>query len=73
MTQTQYFQECLNNFKILITKEFPAEYYEINYEPIISVSFRSTGKAKERVPRISFTLSENFMTDIDSNLDKIFS
>ena len=66
-------EERLNELKKLIKEEFPSGKFEINFDPIISVSFSAPQNGNIRIPRISFNYSEELMTDIDSQIDEVFS
>ena len=64
----------LEKLKNLIAKEFPSDRFEIIFKEkdIISVAVLTSKTGKERVPRIEFSTNEEFMTDLDSNVDEVF-
>ena len=64
----------LEKLKNFITKEFPPDRFEIIFKEndIISVAILPPKTGKERVPRIEFSATEEFMTDLDSNVGEIF-
>ena len=63
----------LERLKTLIGEEFPSEKFQVHFEPLISVSCISSGRAKERVPRIVLSPSDEFMQDLDSDFDSVFT
>jgi hypothetical protein len=66
------YKDRLAKLKNLITKEFISNRYEVQFEHVISVTFDKQGGKKQRNPRVEFETDENFMTDLDSNIDEVF-
>ena len=64
----------LEKLKNLITKEFPPIRFGIIFKQndIISVAILPPKAEKKRVPRIEFSATEEFMTDLDSNVGEVF-
>jgi hypothetical protein len=62
----------LNKLRKLIQKEFASGKYVISLEPEISISSSAPTKGSTRVPRVTFSYTEEIMTDMDSQIDEVF-
>jgi hypothetical protein len=63
----------LEQLKNLIEEEFSSEKFEKHFGPLISISLIGSGRAKERLPRIMMNPVDEFMQDMDSDLDRVFT
>ena len=66
------YKDRFEKLKKLITKEFISNRFEVQFKPVVSVAFDRQKEKNERNPRIEFNTNEDFMTDLDSNVDEVF-
>ena len=64
------YSERSNQLRNLILKEFSSKQFEIQFDPVIAVSYNGPGVTAKRTPRIIFSPTEEFMTDLDSDFDQ---
>ena len=73
LSEKDTYQKRLEIFKKLIQSEFSSETINFKHGGIISVSRDSSITVKERKPCINFNPDYDFMTDLDSNYEEVFS